>query len=190
MLQRTSPAALVASLLTSVLASRISDYIYVDFASGAGGPTPFLEREVNAQLKRQGKSEVDFVLTDISPHVGAWEKAAKKSDHLSYVGESVDATDAPGQEVLLKSVVGGTSKSDVKDKKVMRLFSLAFHHFDDELAGRVLKNTFETSDGFWYVEVFFDVFASHSSTLSRLPPLHPQTFHRDFPMKTLSNAGD
>ncbi len=100
-LQSTSPASLVVSVLTSVLGPRISDYIYVDFASGAGGPTPYIEQSLNERLREQGKEEVKFVLSDISPHLSAWDAAAKKSENLSYVPESVDATDAPDADVLL-----------------------------------------------------------------------------------------
>jgi len=143
LLQSTSPAALVVQVLSTVLGRRISDYVYVDFASGAGGPTPYIEKQLNGQLHEEGKEDVKFVLSDISPHIGAWEAAAKKSENLSYIKQSVDATNAPTAETLLQDVPG------VQGKKVMRLFSLAFHHFDDDLAAKVLENTIETSDGFW-----------------------------------------
>lgn len=143
LIQPVSPAALVSRILSSVLGPRISDYVYVDFASGAGGPTPYIENHLNEELRTAGKEEVKFVLTDISPHTAAWEVAAKNSKNISFVPQSIDATDAPSSDTLLKDV------PDVKDKKVMRLFSLAFHHFDDDLAAKVLENTIETSDGFW-----------------------------------------
>jgi hypothetical protein len=142
-IQPTSPAALVSRILATVLGPRISEYVYVDYASGAGGPTPYIENHLNSELRRQGKEEVKFVLTDISPHVGAWEVAAQKSNNISFIPQSIDATASPAPETLLKNV------PDVGGKKVMRLFSLAFHHFDDELAGKVLANTIETADGFW-----------------------------------------
>jgi hypothetical protein len=142
-IQSTSPAALVSRVLSTVLDSRVSDYVYFDFASGAGGPTPYIEKHLNEQLRKEGKEAVKFVLTDISPHVGAWEAVAKKSENVNYIAQSVDATNAPGTETLLENVPG------VQNKKVMRLFSLAFHHFDDDLAAKVLENTVETSDAFW-----------------------------------------
>jgi hypothetical protein len=116
----------------------------VDFASGAGGPTPYIEEQMNQELRREGKDDVKFVLTDISPHVQAWEAISKSSENISYINQSIDATNAPSADTLLRDVPG------VKGKKVMRLFSLAFHHFDDDLAAKVLENTIETSDGFWY----------------------------------------
>lgn len=152
--------------------THLTDYIYVDFASGAGGPTPEIERLVNQQLEASGSSaskdgggrrangardgDVEekalFVLTDLRPHLSAWQAASKKSENLRFVAESVDAADAPRD--LVERVVGGEAeggrrnKKKQKQEKVMRLFSLAFHHFDDELAERILRNTVECGDGF------------------------------------------
>lgn len=135
------------------MGSRVSDYVYFDFASGAGGPTPYIENHLNNVLTGAGSGSdevttdhIKFVLTDIKPHVNAWKTIADKSENISYIAQSVDATNAPSAESLLRNV------PDVKEnKKVMRLFSLAFHHFDDDLAAKVLENTIETSDGFWCV---------------------------------------
>lgn len=143
-IQTVSPARLVAQTLSAALGPRISDYVYVDFASGAGGPTPYIERILNKQLRDEGKDEVKMVLSDLKPHLSAWEPLAKKSENLSYVPQGVDAANCPAAQSLLKDVPG------VEGKKVMRLFSLAFHHFDDDLAAKILENTIETSDGFWY----------------------------------------
>lgn len=81
------------------------------------------------------------MLTDLKPHPEAWKTLTKTSENLSYVAEGVDAANAPKD--LLRDVEG------VQGKKVIRLFSLAFHHFDDKLAERILDNTAETADGFW-----------------------------------------
>lgn len=102
-----------------------------------------IERALNRQIAaRNDRTEaVKFVLTDLNPHPQAWKGLAKKSTNLSYVAQGVDAANAPKD--LLRGVEG------VQGKKVMRLFSLAFHHFDDGLAARILDNTAETADGFW-----------------------------------------
>ena len=141
--QKQSPAKLVASTLSHLLGDSVSEYAYVDFASGAGGPTPFIERALNRQIaaRNDHTEAVKFVLTDLKPHTEAWKSLAKKSENLSYVADGVDAANAPRD--LLQDVEG------VQGKKVMRLFSLAFHHFDDGLAARILDNTAETADGFW-----------------------------------------
>ncbi len=147
MIQRTSPASLAASVILDTLSTYPSDssspeIMIVDFASGAGGPTPTIERIVNTERRRRGEKEIVFTLSDIKPHVEAWRRASKKSMWLDYVDSSVDATDPP-QEVM--------SDYSGKSKKVFRLYCLAFHHFDDGMAKKVLESTLETSDGFAYV---------------------------------------
>ena len=141
--QKQSPAKLVATTLSNVLGDQVSDYAYVDFASGAGGPTPYIERSLNRQItaRNDDASPAKFVLTDLKPHIEAWKACTKRSENITYVDEGVDASNAPKD--LLKGVSG------VEGKKTMRLFSLAFHHFDDELATQILDNTADTADGFW-----------------------------------------
>ncbi|MCJ1252931.1 hypothetical protein MMC24_000737 [Lignoscripta atroalba] len=191
LIQPSSPAALVAATLQKVLGDKISDYTYVDFCAGAGGPTPFIERDLNRRLgfskdggRRGGantrdgyghasgdshinensfittvqqqlneKKSVDFVLTDIAPHLEAWEEAAKKSDNLHFIPTSVDASNAPSD--LLENFSNGSTK-----RKVFRLFSLAFHHFDDPLAEKILHNSIKTSDGFGIFELTERTFSS------------------------------
>jgi hypothetical protein len=160
--QTASPARLVASTLYSTLAGSVTDYTYVDFCAGAGGPTPYIERDLNAKLMSPGPElqvvpngrapkfplartqpaaikAVKFVLTDLHPHISDWTEAAKKSQNLGFISRPVDAANAP---VDLINNDGG---------KVFRLFNLAFHHFEDDLARDILRNTLETSDGFGYV---------------------------------------
>jgi len=150
-LQPESPASLVAKLLYNKLSPSVREYTYVDFCAGAGGPTPQIERHLNEQLasrvhkvdskqkQMNGDTEpVKFVLTDLYPHIEEWTEVASKSNNLSFVAKPVDATNAPSD------LIGG-------DKKVFRMFNLAFHHFDDELASKILKNTLENADGFAYV---------------------------------------
>lgn len=174
-LQQCSPAALVATILQRVLGSTISKFVYIDFCAGAGGPTPFIERALNealaaadspssshhaapngnkkngasstmsyAAVTAKGSKAVDFVLTDLHPHVESWERAARNSENIAYESRSVDAANAPPELVGRYKRMG---------KKVFRLFSLAFHHFDDDLARAILKNTVETSDGFGIFEL-------------------------------------
>jgi hypothetical protein len=160
-LQKTSPAQLVASTLRLVLSSSVTNYTYVDFCAGAGGPTPFIEQDLNEQLRLDRQTSfvatnghttkpnastigegddraVKFVLTDLHPHIPEWTKAAAKSEHLSFVSKSVDAANAP------------MDLMEHDGKKTFRLFFLAFHHFDDPLAREILRNTLDTADGFGY----------------------------------------
>jgi hypothetical protein len=139
----------------------VTSYTYVDFCAGAGGPTPFIEKDLNAALDSRksnfsyeqttnGKgvtprspriaaepaSAVKFVLTDLHPHIPDWTEASKRSENLSFVSEPVDAANAPA------------SLNGKDGKKIFRLYNLAFHHFDDKLGMDILKNTLETADGF------------------------------------------
>ena len=164
-LQRSSPAQLVANTLSRTLSKSVTAYTYVDFCAGAGGPTPFIEKYLNAQLSSSGSPStsfehtkdqvkdpmlrlprivdsvaddgaVKFVLTDLHPHVPDWTKASKRSENLSFISEPVDAANAPA------------SLNRQDGKKIFRLYNLAFHHFDNELGMAILKNTIETADGF------------------------------------------
>ncbi|KAI1373516.1 hypothetical protein F4677DRAFT_429160 [Hypoxylon crocopeplum] len=94
---------------------------------------------------------VDFVLTDLHPHVESWEAASKKSDRLTYVSLPVDAANAPAD--LLRRYARKEDEDGGSKKGIFRLFNLAFHHFDDDLARAILKNTVETSDGFGIFEL-------------------------------------
>ncbi|KFZ08005.1 hypothetical protein V501_06137 [Pseudogymnoascus sp. VKM F-4519 (FW-2642)] len=143
-MQKHSPAEVVSNILYSTLEESVTKYTYVDFCAGAGGPTPCIERELNQKLAKSKSSSVNdgfdesvkFVMTDLHPHIADWKEACSKSNNLTFVSKPVDATNAPTDLIL-----GG-------EKKVFRMFNLAFHHFDDNLGCKILKNTLETSDGF------------------------------------------
>jgi len=166
LLQKASPAQLVASTLYKTLNGHVTSYTYVDFCAGAGGPTPFIEKDLNAQLSSRVTSSpfttsanteglaprsprttlepadvVKFVLTDLHPHIPDWTEASKRSENLSFVSEPVDAANAPA------------SLNGKEGKKIFRLYNLAFHHFEDNLGMAILKNTIETADGFGIFEL-------------------------------------
>ncbi|KAK4189337.1 hypothetical protein QBC35DRAFT_493398 [Podospora australis] len=162
LLQTSSPAAIVSRILSTQLSSsRVRDYVFIDFCAGGGGPTPQIEKHLNRAISSSPASTnsastpsyaaaavapppVQFILTDLHPHVELWSAAAAASSNLTYVKESVDAARAPTDLIASHKRSG---------KKVFRLFNLAFHHFDDTLARRILKNTVETSDGFGIFEL-------------------------------------
>ncbi|KAG7286533.1 hypothetical protein NEMBOFW57_008844 [Staphylotrichum longicolle] len=144
LLQTSSPASRVAHLLRTHLPS-LPSYVFIDFCAGGGGPTPAIERHLNnpshrvvspQEEKKAGSGEppLQFVLTDLHPHTDLWAQAAAQSRNISYVREPVDASDAP------RALVDGYRS---KGKKVFRLFNLAFHHFGDGLARRILRDTVE-----------------------------------------------
>jgi hypothetical protein len=152
----------VSHLLRTHLSRSLHTYTFIDFCAGGGGPTPSIERHLNQTL-RQGKKDskddpapepepVHFVLTDLHPHTELWAQAAAKSPFLSYVPEPVDAAKAP-RDLLRRFAAGGEGTGAGSQgqgrKKVFRLFNLAFHHFDDGLARRILRDTVEGGgDGF------------------------------------------
>jgi hypothetical protein len=170
-LQKASPAQLTASTLYRTLGDHVTTYTYVDFCAGAGGPTPFIEKDLNAQLSSRTPSSpftasvnskglvprsprnptpqvgaVKFVLTDLHPHIPDWTEYSKRSANLSFVSEPVDATNAPA------------SLNGKDGNKIFRLYNLAFHHFEDKLGMAILRNTLETADGFGYVTTLLPTF--------------------------------
>ena len=140
-IQRASPAELAASVIADAvedLESRgASEIVVVDYCSGGGGPVPTIERLLNAGRRREGAKPIRFVMTDLHPHVEAWRLAARESPHLDYVADSVDAANAPSR-------VTADGSDRVRD---FRLFCLSFHHFDDQMARRILRDTMAKSDG-------------------------------------------
>ncbi|KAI5464769.1 hypothetical protein BGZ63DRAFT_421768 [Mariannaea sp. PMI_226] len=148
-LQSISPARLAAKILIEDFGDTLPDYTIVDFCAGGGGPTPSIERTVNAHLRSRNLDPVRFVLTDLHPNIEAWDKVARKNPLITYESQGVDASAAP--EHLVHRHDG---------KKTLRLFNLAFHHFDDPLATAILRDTVETSQGFAIFELQDRSFAS------------------------------
>lgn len=167
-LQNMSPARMVSSLLSTSLGATLSSYVFIDFCAGGGGPTPSIERHINAQLaaansatsSQQGAHEpAQFVLTDLHPHIPLWTLAAARSPNLTYEPRPVDAS-AADPSLIAKyrgtiniHALNPNSPSTPPPKKIFRLFNLAFHHFDDPLARAILRNTVETSDAFAVFEL-------------------------------------
>ena len=114
----------------------------IDFCAGAGGPTPYIEREVNTRRLASNKPPINFLLTDLHPHISAWMPLASRSPTLNFVPQTVDAS-APSRAVI----------SQRGEKRVVRTFYLSFHHFDDAAARAILKSTLETSDAFAIIEL-------------------------------------
>ncbi|KAL7951625.1 hypothetical protein V8C42DRAFT_12852 [Trichoderma barbatum] len=153
-LQPQSPARIAASTLIRQLGDSLSSYTFIDFCAGGGGPTPAIQQAINSHLSAQDEPPVDFILTDLHPNIAAWESIVQKSPRITYERQPVDAGNAPKH--LIERQDG---------KKVMRLFNLSFHHFDDALARRVLKDAVDTSHGFAIIELQDRSFASAISVL-------------------------
>ena len=117
------------------------------------GPTPKIEKLVNARRQEQSKLPIPFVLTDIHPHLDSWIKLSSESANLSFIPQPVDATNPP-TAVKSKSSPSANSSSPYRsDTRVYRLYCLAFHHFSNRLARKVLQSSIESSDGFAIVEL-------------------------------------
>ncbi|KAI8718054.1 hypothetical protein NCS52_00883300 [Fusarium sp. LHS14.1] len=137
-----SPAQIAASKLIKHLDSSLSSLKFVDFCAGAGGPSPLIGQQVNKYLRNNNRGEVDFVLTDIHPNIDAWAHIASQTPRITYDSQSVDASRVPDR--LTQSKDG---------REVFRLFNLAFHHFDDDFARRILKDAVEQKQGFAIFEL-------------------------------------
>lgn len=131
-----SPATQACDLLLRALGGPevASKFTFVDACAGAGGPTPLLEKNMNERLTASGYKPVDFVLTDLWPDLKAWEAIAKRSEHISFIREPVDATKPR------RMAKPGT--------KECRIFNLCFHHFKDDAAQKVLSSAVQSTDAF------------------------------------------
>jgi len=121
----------------------------VDFCAGAGGPSPYIEHDINMRRLAVKKAPINFLLTDLHPNIDAWMPLAEKSDTLNFIPQPVDAANPPSS-VISSSSSGMTGTSSAR---ILRTFYLSFHHFDDENARRILKSTLETSDAFAIIEL-------------------------------------
>ncbi len=91
-------------------------------------------------------------MSDLHPHTAAWSALAQRSPtrSLAYVPASVDATNAPRELVAAGDGQGQAHPSGEavgsKAARQMRTFFLAFHHFDEEGAVRVLADAMDKAD--------------------------------------------
>ncbi|EFX00518.1 hypothetical protein CMQ_7520 [Grosmannia clavigera kw1407] len=159
-LQYASPAEVAAGVLRQEVLEAVSEdaaipsrpWIIIDFCAGGGGPTPSIERILNSSSnKSKTTSPTQFVLTDLHPHIDDWAAAAAQSPNVRYAAEPVDASAAEPAAILAAAGLG--PETTAAHPRVLRLFNLAFHHFDDPLARAILRNTVETSDGFGILEL-------------------------------------
>ncbi|KAK3381674.1 hypothetical protein B0H63DRAFT_416557 [Podospora didyma] len=177
-LQKSSPARLVAKLLTSNLKTTVRDYVFIDFCAGAGGPTPSIEKHLN-QTIGSAAPPTATTTSSSSPssttgptYAGVVANGtgggAAHGEPVRFVLTDLHphvedwrkaSSSSPNISYVTESVDAANAPADLvgrykgEGKKVFRLFNLAFHHFDDPLAKAILKNTVETSDGFGIFEL-------------------------------------
>lgn len=152
----------------------MTTYTYVDFCAGAGGPTPFIEKDLNAQLSSRiptspftsnGHKEGPAKgLTPRSPRIvnSGTHNGAVKFVLTDLHPHIPDWTEASKRSENLSFISEPVDAADAPDslngqdgKKIFRLYNLAFHHFEDKLGMAILRNTLETADGFGYVTTLY-----------------------------------
>lgn len=191
-LQLHAPVNYASGLLHQVL-SNISDinttpYSVIEFCSGNGGPSPTIERTVNARRKASGLPPITFRLSDLYPDLDVWMDLASQSPHLTFIPQSVDARKPPASTVTVTArptipipdsyrytdqevTIRGNPKPDRRsqderkahterikrhltaDTKIIHLYCLAFHHFNDADARGVLRSSLRNSDAFIILEL-------------------------------------
>jgi hypothetical protein len=129
----------------------------------ATGPTPLIEKFVNAARARRNQQPIPFRLSDFYPNLDAWMPLSTQSANLSFIPQPVDATDiahAPAVVIsktcplILSNVNGNTNNNNNNNgHKTIHLYSLSFHHFNDRDATRIMKNTLLTSDALAIIEL-------------------------------------
>lgn len=118
---------------------------------------PVVDTLVNHGRRELGQEGIQFLLSDLRPHLDSWMGHASRSETLSFVPQAVDAAYPPF------AVISSTTRGDKEaayraglesnGTKVFRLYCSTFHHFNDDMAGKVLRNSMETSDAFAIVEL-------------------------------------
>jgi hypothetical protein len=173
-LQKASPAQLVAGVLHRALGSSVTQYTYVDFCAGAGGPTPFIEKDLNAQLSSISPSSLyttsaniaskgNAVLVPRSPRTAEAAPGGAVKFVLTDLHPHIpDWTEFAKRSKNLSFVSepvdaanAPASLNGTDGRKIFRLYNLAFHHFEDKLGLDILRNTIETADGFGYGDLCF-----------------------------------
>jgi hypothetical protein len=168
LVQEQSPAFFASLALDFAIEKTEQNYpgplAIVDLCAGGGGPTPIFEQLINSHREAIGKAPLKFILADLYPNRDAWKKVCKQQKHLHFHDYAVDATCAPTNcrsldpsapdPLAIEDSVGVYSKTKIsREDRVFRLFNLAFHHFDNKAATRLLADTMEHSDGIAIIEL-------------------------------------
>lgn len=147
-------AAVIAEIIDRLTSTDLSKLTVIDFCSGRGGPTPTFERIINTARTAASKAPIMFQLSDLHPHRTAWRELFKQSEHkhLGWITRDVDATDPPASVLSVNSPRQMISTGS-SDSRICRLFSLAFHHFDDVDATKVIQSMLQTAEGIAIIEL-------------------------------------
>ncbi|KAI4603948.1 hypothetical protein KJ359_000070 [Pestalotiopsis sp. 9143b] len=97
-----SPATLVARILQRTLGSVVSQYTFIDFCAGAGGPTPFIEKALNASLSRSPSAALPAPsTTDAASRVTPSYADMAAAGNGSTEGNGKDASDSRAVDFVL-----------------------------------------------------------------------------------------
>ena len=107
----------------------------LDLCAGAGGPAVILSHEA----ERLGLRPPRFLMTDLFPRVPMWTDArAKRPQSIDFVAEPVDATRI----------------SPTLSEGRARIMVNAFHHFQPDLAGAILRDAVDNQAPIFISESF------------------------------------
>lgn len=106
----------------------------LDLCAGAGGPAAI----VASELERAGDAATRILLTDLYPHVDAWQAARAQHPAIDFVADPVDATAIP------TAIAHGRARTVIN----------AFHHFPPPLATAILEDAVASSRGIFVSEAF------------------------------------
>ncbi|KAG9978963.1 hypothetical protein KCU98_g9080, partial [Aureobasidium melanogenum] len=155
-IQTTAPAELAARLIHTFLDDfpdvESEQYFVIDFCSGAGGPTPLIEKSINTTRTQAGHQPIPFRLSDFHPNLDAWMPLASHSANLSFIPQPVDAINPSHAPPLVISKTSSLPTS-TGDHKSIHLYNLSFHHFSDADAQRIMNSTLATADGLCILEL-------------------------------------
>ncbi|KAL5376109.1 hypothetical protein DPSP01_010702 [Paraphaeosphaeria sporulosa] len=159
-LQPAPPALTAAKRLESVI-REVCDKdpernleIY-EFCAGSSGPTPTFERLINQHRVNMKEPPIRFTMSDLYPNREAWDGLMGTSEWLSLEYDPVNAISPPPKAMSLGLALNKqpNEHNNTDRRRVFRLFNCSFHHFDDELARKIMESTMETSDGFAIIEL-------------------------------------
>lgn len=127
-----SAAPVVAGVLQRHNARSDRQTRMIDLCSGGGGPL----LRMREALKTKHDLDVDAVMTDLYPNIGAFDEAeARGGGRVRAIKDAVDATDVPAE-------LGG----------VRTIFN-AFHHFRPALARKIVEDAARKRQPFVSLEV-------------------------------------
>ncbi|KAL5398886.1 hypothetical protein PMIN06_002887 [Paraphaeosphaeria minitans] len=126
-----------------------------EFCAGSSGPTPMFERLINQHRVNNNEHPIRFTMSDLYPNREAWDRLMGTSAWLGLEYDPVNAISSPPKATSRGLAINKqpNEQNNANSRRIFRLFNCSFHHFDDEVARKILESTMETSDGFAIIEL-------------------------------------